>query len=178
MPRLIHLNGPPGVGKSTLARRYAADHPGVLLCDIDVLRTMISGWQDDDCAAARVRTAALGMITAYLTTGRDVVMPQTVGRDDQLRRFAAAAHAAGSDHLHVVLMADPSTVVSRFRKRAASDADAWTAFATAYVDARGGDSALMEWAVHFNGMTEALPVPSTDMETTYAALLAALEDSE
>ena len=54
--RLIHLNGPPGIGKTTLARRYAAEHLGVLLCDIDVLRTMIGGWQDDDGAA---RGAAL-----------------------------------------------------------------------------------------------------------------------
>src|SRR6478735_5069207 len=37
MARLIHLNGPPGIGKSTIARRYAADHPGVLVCDNDVL---------------------------------------------------------------------------------------------------------------------------------------------
>ena len=31
MPRLIHLNGPPRVGKSTLARRYA--NAGVLVLD-------------------------------------------------------------------------------------------------------------------------------------------------
>lgn len=41
--RLIHLNGPPGIGKSTLARRYVDAHPGVLNCDIDVLRTLIGG---------------------------------------------------------------------------------------------------------------------------------------
>ena len=52
--RLIHLNGPPGIGKSTLARRYAAEHAGVLLCDVDVLRTMIGGWQEDDGAAGLV----------------------------------------------------------------------------------------------------------------------------
>ena len=28
MSRLIHLNGPPRVGKSTLARRYGDEHPG------------------------------------------------------------------------------------------------------------------------------------------------------
>ena len=86
--RLIHLNGPPGIGKTTLARRYAAEHPGVLLCDIDVLRTMIGGWQDDDGAAERARTAALALVTGYLSTGYDVVLPQLVARHDQLARFA------------------------------------------------------------------------------------------
>ena len=52
MTRLILLNGPPGVGKSTLASRYAAQHPGALRCDIDVLRTMIGGWEDDYQAPA------------------------------------------------------------------------------------------------------------------------------
>ncbi|TCO60925.1 hypothetical protein [Actinocrispum wychmicini] len=30
MPRLIHLNGPPAIGKSTLAERYVDDHPALL----------------------------------------------------------------------------------------------------------------------------------------------------
>ena len=47
MPTLLHLNGPSGVGKSTLARAHAARHPGTLLCDIDELRSWVSGWEDD-----------------------------------------------------------------------------------------------------------------------------------
>ena len=47
VPRLILLNGPPAAGKSTLARRWSDDHPGTLLLDIDLLRTMVSGWQED-----------------------------------------------------------------------------------------------------------------------------------
>jgi hypothetical protein len=38
VPTLLHLNGPSGVGKSTLARAHAARHPGTLVCDIDELR--------------------------------------------------------------------------------------------------------------------------------------------
>ncbi|MDQ3306760.1 MAG: hypothetical protein M3499_00100 [Actinomycetota bacterium] len=41
MSRLTHVNGPPGIGKSTLARRYVNGHPGVLNCDIDVLKTLV-----------------------------------------------------------------------------------------------------------------------------------------
>lgn len=55
---LLHLNGPPGVGKSTLARRYVRDNPGVLDCDVDVLRTLIGGWDRDFLGAgARQRPA-------------------------------------------------------------------------------------------------------------------------
>ena len=76
MRRLILLNGPPGIGKSTLAGRYAAEHPGTLCCDIDVLRTMIGGWQTDYAGAGSlIRPAALGFITAYLRESGDAVSP-------------------------------------------------------------------------------------------------------
>ena len=174
MTRLIHLNGAPGVGKTTLARRYAAEHPGVLLCDVDVLRTTIGGWQDDADAAGRARTAALGLITAYLRTGHDVVLPQTVGRDEQLARFNAAARAAGAEHVHVVLVAEPDIVVDRFRNRAAEAGDEWTVYATSYVDREGGDDALREWVGLFNRMSADARVASTDPTSTYRSLLVAL----
>jgi hypothetical protein len=34
MPRLIHLNRPPGIGKSALAEIYVDDHAGVLNLDM------------------------------------------------------------------------------------------------------------------------------------------------
>jgi hypothetical protein len=42
--RLIHLNGPPGIGKSTIASAFADRHPGVLNLDIDRVAAMIGGW--------------------------------------------------------------------------------------------------------------------------------------
>ena len=175
MTRLVHLNGLPGIGKSTLARRYAAEHTGVLLCDIDVIRTMIGGWEHDDGNAGRARTAALALMTAYLSTGHDVVLPQLCAREDQLARFVSAAHDGGAEHVHVLLTADHETAVRRFRDRAEDAEDAWTAYATESWDAQGGDEALRVWS----SMLDAIPavrVPSTDPESTYRALLVALGD--
>ena len=36
--RLILLNGPPGIGKSTIAGRFVADHPETMLLDLDADR--------------------------------------------------------------------------------------------------------------------------------------------
>jgi dephospho-CoA kinase len=46
MARLIHLNGRPGVGKSTVAQMYADRHRGVLNLDTDKVVSLIGGWKD------------------------------------------------------------------------------------------------------------------------------------
>ena len=78
------MHRPQADRKSTLAQRYVDEHPGALNCDIDVLRTLVAGWQDNfgeagalirTAAGALIRTAALAMITSYLRSGHDVVLP-------------------------------------------------------------------------------------------------------
>jgi predicted kinase len=170
--RLIHLNGAPGVGKSTLARRYAADHRGMLVLEIDQLRTMVAGWEDDPMGAgSRVRTAALAAITAYLLGGGDVLLPQLIGSADQLARFAAAARDAGADYAHVVLTAPPDEVVGRFRSR--GDDHPWARHVTAVVDADGGDESIREWMRRVDAL-DGTRIEAGDVESTYRALVVAL----
>src|SRR5690349_4903452 len=118
MSRLIHLNGPPGIGKSTLARRFVAAHPGVLNCDVDVLRTLIGGWQTDFArAGALIRPAALAMIEAYLRESNDVVFPQMLIDPDELARFEACATNAGAQFVERILMDGPDASIARFHRR-------------------------------------------------------------
>ena len=146
MSRLIHLNGPPGIGKSTLARRYVAAHPGVLNCDVDVLRTRIGGWQSDfDGAGSLIRPAALAMIEAYLANGRDVVLPQMLINPTELARFEACATRAGASFVERVLMDTREAVVARFHRRGTTEADdPWHDQVRAIVAASGGD-AMLTW---------------------------------
>ena len=179
MSRLIHLNGPPAVGKSTLARRWVDEHPGALLCDIDVLRTMIGGWQDDFHRAGElIRTTALAMISSYLAEGNDVVLPQLVTRADELARFRRAAESARADYVGVVLEGPAAEVIGRFRDRAErNDRDPWTGAVVRVVDGLGGDDALRRSCADLDALAEAeglLRVWVTDPDSTYDALVAAV----
>jgi predicted kinase len=145
--RLIHLNGPPGIGKSTLSRRYVRDHVGVLNCDIDVLRSLIGGWSADFVAAgALIRPAALAMIEAYLRSGHDVVLPQMLLDPAERRRFRETSENAGAAFVERFLMDESGANLERFARRGtASAADPWHDQVRAIVAEQGGDTALERW---------------------------------
>jgi len=182
--RLLHLNGPPGIGKSTLARRYAAEHPGTLACDVDVLRTLVGGWADDFAGAgALIRPAALAFIGAYLAEGHDVVLPQMLARVSELERFEAAATEVGAEFVTVMLMDDESSAVARFHARGAGGTDAvdpWHEQVRRIVADEGGDAVLVQYHRRLREVLTARPdaveVVSLDggIEATYRAVLAAV----
>ncbi len=116
MPRLIHLNGPPRVGKSTLARRFADDHPGTLTLDVDVLVGLIGGWREDFSSAwAVARGHAQVLATRHLQEGYDVVLPQLVTSHDRGPTFEEAAHEADADYIEVALLLDDDEHLRRLR---------------------------------------------------------------
>ena len=117
---LLVINGAPAVGKTTLAHRYAADHPLTLVVDVDLLRTHLGGWQEHDESKLMARDLAIALARAHLAAGRDVLVPQYLGRPEFLDRLRALAGEAGTDYLEVVLTDEPQRIVERFRARRAA----------------------------------------------------------
>lgn len=109
MTRLIHLNGPSRVGKTTLARRYADDHPGTVVVDVDTLTLLVGGWRDDFGRAwTQARTLALTLAGSALRAGHDVVLPQLVTIFDRdAPGFEPVAADAGAEYVEIALLVDP-----------------------------------------------------------------------
>jgi len=142
--RLIHLNGPPGIGKSTLARAYVEQAHGTLNADIDVLRTMVGGWTDDFLRSGiLIRPAATALVSAYLGESGDVVFPQMLADPREVERYAQAAAQAGAAYVELMLLPEPeSDVVARFHRRGEGGSQEWHDQVRTIVAAQGGDASL------------------------------------
>lgn len=119
MSRLILLNGPPAAGKSSLARRYAAEHPLTLNLDLDLVRSLLGGWRDDWHAAGLLaRELALAMAHTHLMAGHEVIVAQLVADPAYLDRLTALARELGVELREVVLLADRDELARRYADRA------------------------------------------------------------
>lgn len=120
MPRLILLNGPPGIGKSTVARRYVADHPLAFCLDIDGIRRLIGHWQERPTESGLLaRRMATAMIAEHLAGGHDVIVPQYLGRAPFIDELEESAGSTRSTFHEFVLMDTRANAVARFHARAA-----------------------------------------------------------
>ncbi len=98
-PRLILINGVPARGKTSLACAWCARHASglPLALDIDVLRAMLGGWQNDlPSAGLAARDLAIAAITVHLGSGRDVVLPQYLRRVEFIEQLQATAERCGA----------------------------------------------------------------------------------
>lgn len=120
--RLILINGAPASGKSTLARRLAADPDAVtplaLVLDIDVVRGLLGRWLEmPSDAGLLARQHALAMLSIHLHTGRDVIVPQFLGRIDFVLQLEEAAANQGAAFIEIALISTPEAAKERFQQR-------------------------------------------------------------
>lgn len=143
MARFVHLNGPPGIGKSTLSALYVDRHPGTLNLDVDAVHRLVGGWQDEENLTWQVVWPLIrAMAAAHLGSGRDVVMPQYLADIDRITTFENLARENGATFREIVLLDERESSFERFERRAQQVDDLWVLHHHGLVLRQGGDQFL------------------------------------
>jgi len=117
-PKLIIINGALGVGKTTLAKRYASEHPLTLQIDIDEVRRQISSWREEkEMSGMLSKQIACEMARTHLLSLHDVVVSQIFIQSEHLEKLEAIAQACGADFHEFLLCIPREEAVTRFVKR-------------------------------------------------------------
>ncbi len=135
MAVLVLLNGPPAIGKSTIAQRFVDSRPLSLNLDIDVVRGMLGVWLDDPSTAGlTARSLALVMAETHLAAGHDVIVPQFLGQTDFIEQLAGVADRTATEFVEIALWFDRSSAITAFADRRAAPSHQTHLASTALVD--------------------------------------------
>ena len=180
MALLILLNGPPGIGKSTLSALYVERHPGTLNLDIDGLHRLVGGWEDTWGRTHDIlRPIALAMASAHLAGGRDVIVPQYLGALKSIVAFEDVARAQAAEVREIVLLDDKAQSIRRFHRR--QDDSPWGVHNRALVARHGGSAmlaAMYDQLLEVVGLRTSAVVIRSELdavERTYDALIDAIQ---
>lgn len=117
--KLIIVNGPSGVGKSTLVGRLHAEMPMCLLIDIDCIRRFITSYRENvkESSELSFRLAEV-MLDAYLVSGHDVIIDKTLlYADEVLDTFITIGMAHGADVYEFILSVEKDVLIKRADER-------------------------------------------------------------
>jgi predicted kinase len=174
MPRLIVLNGPPGIGKSTIAQHFRDDHPLSLTLEQDVVLGLLG---DGETSHPLARELCVVMAREHLRAGYDVIVPQFIASEDYLDRLKALARHVGAQHYELVLLDEASVAESRFHHRLNDPGRArHQLYAASALETAGGFAREYERLLQALAGRPTLRVTSlaSDSRGTYAAVLAHL----
>ncbi len=114
---LLVINGAPGVGKTTVGRRYCETDPGATLIDIDAIRADLAGWSRSVTSGQDARDLAVANVQRHLVDGQTVVIPQYIGRPGFLAQLHGIAARCESPFCEALLVADVEATIERFLRR-------------------------------------------------------------
>jgi predicted kinase len=175
VPKLVLLNGPPAVGKSTVARRYADEHPLTLVLEIDAVRALLGGWLEEwQRSGWAARMIALAMARTHLEAGHDVIVPQLLTRREFAEMLREAAEAAGASFYELTLLDPRDVVVARLAQRS-EPAGAFSSRALMEKQGNGAGETYDAFVAALAERPDAIVIRDPLSEAAYESLLRLLD---
>ena len=116
--KLILINGPTGIGKSTTAQKIHQAYPLSFLVDIDALRRYISGYREyKDESKQLSLLVSESIVATYLRCGHDVIIDKVFIDTQTVERFVELGKKYEADVREFVLNASKELVVKRAKAR-------------------------------------------------------------
>ncbi len=114
MSKLIILNGPPGVGKSTIAARLHIEIPNSIIVDVDELRRSIPNYKEHRKDSLLLSyEKAKEVIDEYLAKGQTVIVDKAISYSDTLDSFITVGKKYHAEIYKILLFANKDTVQRR-----------------------------------------------------------------
>ncbi len=115
---LIIINGPCGVGKSTVAELLHKTIPLSFLLEGDALRRLVSGYKEYREESKQLSSfVAMSIIETYLQTGHDVIVDKIIFDEEYLDRMTAIGISRGARVSEIILWASKDFVMKRAADR-------------------------------------------------------------
>lgn len=116
--KLVIINGPCGVGKSTAAEIIHQELPLSLLVDIDSQRRLYAGYRErPEQSSPLAQATALAMARAALEADKDVVVDKMQYIPEWYDQWIDLGKQTGADSHEFILWASKQTVLDRADKR-------------------------------------------------------------
>ena len=116
--KLIILNGPSGVGKSTISALLHADMSNSILIDVDEVRRSIPDYKEnrqESLMQSYEKTAS--MIDEAFKIEQNVIIDKTITYSDTLDLFISVAKKHNAEVYEFLLFADKATIQARADER-------------------------------------------------------------
>lgn len=115
---LIIINGPCGVGKSTIAQKLHESMPLSYLLDVDAVSRNISGYRKyKEERWELTQAVVVATLEAVLSTGRDCIVEKMIYAPETLDRYRKIAKRYGANVKEFILWATKSAVMKRAHER-------------------------------------------------------------
>lgn len=116
--KFIIINGPTGVGKSTVAKLWHAQEPMSFLLNVDDVRRGISHYAEHrEESGALSHAISRRIVRTVLENGRDVILDKCLIHADVIDAYRAVADEFSADIREYILWAPKEVVLERAHAR-------------------------------------------------------------